>query len=254
MKLLFIGDVVGEIGCRFLQKRLPGLKRELGADITVVNGENSANGNGITTRSAEQLFQAGADVITTGNHAFQRKNDLGLFEQECILRPANHSDACPGHGVTVLDMGASKAAIVNLQGVLFLENLRNPFDQMDDILEELDTPNIFVDFHAEATSEKRAMGFYLAGKVTAVLGTHTHVQTADACILDGHTGYITDAGMTGVEESVLGVDRQIAIDRLRLHVPIRFEEAQGACFLNGVLVDYEKKCGICTKITPLIVR
>lgn len=254
MKLLFIGDVVGDVGCRFLQKRLPGLKRELGADITVVNGENSADGNGITSYSARQIFQAGADVITTGNHAFQRRNELRVFENECILRPANHSAACPGQGVTVLDMGASKAAIINLQGVLFLENLRNPFDQMDEILNELDTPNIFVDFHAEATSEKRAMGFYLAKRVTAVFGTHTHVQTADACILEGHTGYITDAGMTGVEESVLGVDKQVALDRMRLHVPVRFEEAQGTCFLNGVLVEYEKKCGICTKITPLIVR
>lgn len=254
MKLLFIGDVVGEVGCRFLRKNLPALKRETGADITVVNGENSADGNGITAYSARQLFEAGADVITTGNHAFQRKNELRLFENESILRPANYSDACPGQGVTVLDMGAYQAAIVNLQGVLFMENLRNPFDQMDDILEALDTPIVFVDFHAEATSEKRAMGFYLAGKVTAVLGTHTHVQTADACILDGHTGYITDAGMTGVEDSVLGVDRKIAVDRLRLHVPIRFEEAKGTCFLNGVLVEFEKNCGICTKITPLIVR
>lgn len=254
MKLLFIGDVVGEVGCRFLRKKLPALKRETGADIIVVNGENSADGNGITAYSARQLFEAGADVITTGNHAFQRKNELRLFENETILRPANHSDACPGHGFTVLDMGAYRAAIVNLQGVLFMENLRNPFDQMDDILNGLDTPVVFVDLHAEATSEKRAMGFYLAGRVTAVLGTHTHVQTADACILEGHTGYITDVGMTGVEESVLGVDKQIAVDRLRLHVPVRFEEAKGACFLNGVLVEYEKNCGICTKIAPLIVR
>lgn len=253
MKLLFIGDVVGEIGCRFLQKRLPVLKRELGADITVVNGENSANGNGITRSSARMLFEAGADVITTGNHAFQRRKELALFEDECILRPANHAAACPGHGVTILDMGASRAAIVNLQGVLFMEALGNPFDRMDALLGELDTPNIFVDFHAEATSEKRAMGYYLAGRVTAVLGTHTHVQTADACILDG-TAYITDAGMTGVEESVLGVDRQIAIDRLHLHIPTAYEEAKGACVLNGVLVEYDPKCGKCTKITPLIKR
>lgn len=254
MKLLFIGDVVGDVGCQFLKRRLPALKRELGADVTVVNGENSANGNGITSYSAEQLFGCGADLITTGNHAFQRKEHLHIYDNDCILRPANYSEACPGTGVGLLDMGACRIAVVNLSGVLFLENLENPFNVMDELLEELDTPNIFVDFHAEATSEKKAMGHYLAGSVTAVIGTHTHVQTADAAILAGHTGYITDAGMTGVEDSVLGVRKDIAIDRMRLHVPIRFEEAKGECFLNGVLVEFQEKCGICTKITPVIVR
>lgn len=254
MKLLFIGDVVGEVGCRFLQQKLPQLKRELGAQVVVVNGENSANGNGITAYSAKQIFQSGADLITTGNHAFQRRDNLHIFEQEDIIRPANYSEACPGKGVGIIDCGACRIAVINLSGVLFLETLDNPFHVMDQLLQEVDTPNIIVDFHAEATSEKRAMGFYLAGRVTAVLGTHTHVQTADACILEGHTGYITDVGMTGVEDSVLGVKKEIAIDRLRLHVPQRFEEAQGACYLNGVLVEFEKKCGKCTKIIPIIVR
>lgn len=254
MKLLFIGDVVAEVGCRFLQRKLPALRRELGADITIVNGENSANGNGITSISADQIFQSGADLITTGNHAFQRKDHLHIYDKDCILRPANYGAACPGKGVELLDFGAFRAAIVNLSGVLFLENLENPFDTIDRMLEEIDTPNIFVDFHAEATSEKKAMGHYLTGRVTAVFGTHTHVQTADACILGGHTGYITDAGMTGVEDSVLGVKKDIAIDRMRLHIPIRFEEAQGDCMLNGVLVEFDQKCGKCTKIEPVIVR
>jgi hypothetical protein len=254
MRVLFIGDVVGDVGCDFLQKKLSGLRRELGADVTIVNGENSANGNGITAYSAEKLFQAGADLITTGNHAFQRRTDLHIYEKECILRPANYSAACPGHGVGVLDLGSCQLAVINLSGVLFLENLDNPFAVVDSILESLDTPNILVDFHAEATSEKRAMGFYLAGRVTAVIGTHTHVQTADACILEGHTGYITDVGMTGVEDSVLGVKKELAIDRLRLHVPMRFEEAAGSCYLNGVVVDFEKKLGKCTKVEPVIIR
>ncbi len=254
MKLLFIGDVVGEHGCRFLQQKLPGIKREHTIDITVVNGENSADGNGITQESADMLFHAGADVITTGNHAFQRRNALSLFENECIVRPANYGDACPGRGVTVLDLGASQAAVINLQGVLFMEPLENPFDTADRLLSGIDTPVIFVDFHAEATSEKRALGYYLAGRVTAVLGTHTHVQTADACILGGHTGYITDAGMTGAEDSILGLEKQAALDRLHLHVPQRAAEADGPCFLNGVVVEYDKKCGKCTKITPLIMR
>lgn len=254
MKLLMIGDVVGSVGCRFLAKKLPALKREYGIDITVVNGENSADGNGITSESARSLFQAGADIITTGNHAFQRKNGLSVFDNESIVRPANYSDACPGRGYTIFDMGSTQAAVVNLQGVLFLEPLDNPFDTMDRILSEIETPNIFVDFHAEATSEKRALGHYLTRRVTAVIGTHTHVPTADACILGGHTGYLTDAGMTGVEDSVLGVKKEIAVDKLRLHVPIRFEEAEGTCWLCGVVVEYDKKCGKCTKITPLIVR
>lgn len=254
MKLLFIGDVVGEVGCRFLQQKLPGLKRELGVDITVVNGENSANGNGITAHSAKQIFQSGADIITTGNHAFQRRESLSIYEGEDILRPANYSAECPGRGFCVLDLGSCQAVIVNLSGRLYMEALDNPFTIADEILKELDTPNIFVDFHAEATSEKQSMGYHLAGRVTAVLGTHTHVQTADARILEEHTGYITDVGMTGVEDSVLGVDKQIAMDRLRYHLPQRFAEAEGACFLNGVLVEFDKKCGKCTKITPVIVR
>ncbi len=254
MKLLFIGDVVGEVGCRYLSRKLPQLRRELGADVTIVNGENSANGNGITAFSAEQLFHCGADMITTGNHAFQRKESLHIYENDCILRPANYSDACPGKGLGILDLGICRIAVINLSGVLYMENLDNPFTVIDELLKDIDTPNIFVDFHAEATSEKKAMGHYLAGRVTTVFGTHTHVQTADACILQGHTGYITDAGMTGVEDSVLGVKKEIALDRLRLHVPIRFEEAQGDCFLNGVLVDFDTKSGKTTKISPIFVR
>ncbi len=254
MRLLFIGDVVGSIGCEFLRKRLPELKRQYEAEIVIVNGENSADGNGMTVYSAEQIFQAGADVITTGNHAFQRKADLRIYENDCILRPANYGEACIGKGVTVLDMGSCQVAVINLMGVLFMENLENPFTEADNILKKLDTPNIFVDFHAEATSEKRAMGFHLAGRVTAVIGTHTHVQTADASILEGHTGYLTDAGMTGVEDSVLGTDKKIALERMHLHIPKRYQEAKGACYLNGVMIEFEKKCGKCTKIEPLIVR
>lgn len=254
MKLLMIGDVVGSIGCRFLAAKLPGLKREHGIDVTVVNGENSADGNGITTGSARELFQAGADLITTGNHAFQRKNHLQVFEEECILRPENYGSACPGRGYTVYDMGASQLAVVNMQGVLFMETLENPFDAMDRVLSEIQTSNILVDFHAEATSEKQALGHYLAGRVSAVIGTHTHVPTADARILGGHTGYLTDVGMTGAEDSVLGVKKEVAIDRMHLHVPIRFEEAGGACWLCGVVLELDQKCGKCTKITPVIVR
>lgn len=254
MKLLFIGDVVGEAGCAFLQRKLPGLKREYGADILVVNGENSANGNGITVHSSKMILQSGADVITTGNHAFQRKESLRIYDAPNIIRPANYSAACPGTGVCTLDLGDCRIAVINLSGRLYMEPLDNPFTVLDSILPALDTPNIFIDFHAEATSEKRAMGLYAAGRVTAVMGTHTHVQTSDACILDGATGYITDVGMTGVEDSVLGADRTIAVNRFRLHLPQRLPEAKGDCFMGGALVEFDKKCGKCMKITAVIVR
>jgi calcineurin-like phosphoesterase len=153
-----------------------------------------------------------------------------------------------------VDLGSSQAAIVNLQGVLFLEPLDNPFDTMDRLLDEIDTPNIFVDFHAEATSEKRALGHYLTGRVTAVIGTHTHVPTADACILGGHTGYLTDVGMTGGARSVLGVNVGQAIAKQRFHRPVQFTEAGGPCIVNAVFIEIDSKLGICTKMGPVFAK
>jgi len=195
MKLLFIGDVVGNAGCQFVQNNLHRLKKEYEIDITVINGENSAQGNGITKYSSQQLFNAGADVITTGNHCFKRREALAIYENESIIRPANYPEGCIGRGVCRLDYGRVQVAIINLSGTTYLDPLDNPFTCIENILEDIDTPNIFVDFHAEATAEKKAMGHFLTGKVTAVMGTHTHVQTSDEIILGGHTGYITDAGM-----------------------------------------------------------
>lgn len=251
-RLLFIGDVVGKSGCDFLREKLPQIKREHQIDITVVNGENSAQGNGITAVSADSIIRAGADAITTGNHAFKRK-EYDIFDEEYIIRPANYPEA-PGRGVFVLDMCAYSVAIVNLMGTVFMEALDNPFSVISEVLKDIETPNIFLDFHAEATSEKKAMGHYLAGNVTAVLGTHTHVQTADETILKGHTAYITDAGMTGVESSCLGVDTKVIIDKFRFHMPVKFYEASGKCFLCGVVVDFDEKNGKSHKIRRIIVR
>ena len=254
-RLLFIGDVVGSIGCRFLAAKLSELKRTYAVDITVVNGENSAKGNGITEESADMLINAGADIITTGNHAFRRKEGLGVFERDYIIRPANYPEGgCVGKGVCVFDMGAYSVAVVNLMGTVYLDPLDNPFTKIDEILDDIDTKNIFVDFHAEATSEKKAMGYYLDGRVTAVFGTHTHVQTADECILDGGTGYITDAGMTGPEKSCLGVEIKSAVDRLRFRMPVKFTEADGKCFLCGVLTEFDEKSGKTHKIERIIIR
>ena len=254
-RLLFIGDVVGRAGCEFLADKLSGIKRENNIDITIVNGENSAQGNGITRGSADAIIRAGADIITTGNHAFRRKESMELFDEDYIVRPANYPEGgCVGSGVRILDMGAYSIAVINLMGTVYMDPLDNPFTKMDELLENIDTPNIFLDFHAEATSEKKAMGHYLTGKVSGMFGTHTHVQTADECILGGHTAYITDVGMVGPELSCLGVDSESAVNRLRFRMPVKFQEAEGTCFLCGTIVEFNEKDGKSHKINRIIVR
>ncbi len=255
MKLLFVGDVVSSSGCEFLGETLYGIKKKYGVDITVVNGENSAVGNGITKQSCNYLTSIGADVITTGNHAFKRRESVEMFDTvPHLLRPANYPDEVVGRGVHVLDLGRCRVAVVNLMGVVYMSPLGSPFYTMDRVLQELDTKNIIVDFHAEATAEKKAMGYYLAGKVTAVLGTHTHVQTADEAILDDWTAYITDVGMTGPEESVLGVEKELAIEKQRLGFPVRFQEADTPCFLNAVVVEFDEKTGRAISIERVVCR
>ena len=255
MNLLFLGDVVGEIGCNFVGEKLRGLKKFYNAEVAVVNGENSANGNGITPHSAKALFSNGADIITTGNHCYRRREIYETLDrEEMLLRPANFPEGNPGHGVCLYDMGKCSIAVINLMGTVYMEALDNPFSTVDRLLGEIDTPNIFVDFHAEATGEKKAMGFYLAGKVTAVFGTHTHVQTADEIILNEHTGYITDAGMCGPELSVLGVKTEIAIEKQRYHAPVRFAESDNPPFINGVILEFNENNGKCVAIERLIIR
>lgn len=249
MRILFIGDVVGQKACVYLQQRLPKFRHENQVDITIINGENSADGNGITQYSAGQLFAAGADVITTGNHCFKRHDMNVMYEEsDIVLRPANFGNACVGRGYTVLDMGSRSLAVVNLIGTAYMQPVDNPFTCAEALLKEINTPNIIVDFHAEATAEKKAMGYFLAGKVSAVLGTHTHVQTADETIIDNHTGYITDTGMTGVHDSVLGVDKNVIIERLSTYYPQRHTPADGEIKMNAVLLDIDKKDGKCTGI------
>lgn len=253
--LLFIGDVVGKQGCEFLSEKLGAIKKAHGIDFTIVNGENSAPGNGITNASAEMLVKAGADVITTGNHAFRHKEAYELFEYDYVVRPANYPEGgCVGSGIRIMDMGAYSVAVINLMGTVYMDPLDNPFSKIDELLEGIDTPNIFVDFHAEATSEKKAMGFYLAGKVSGVFGTHTHVQTADECILNDHTAYITDVGMVGPEQSCLGVESSSAVNRLRFRMPVKFRVADGDCFLCGTIVNFDEKSGKSHKIERIIIR
>ncbi len=255
MRLMFIGDVVGHTGCEFLASKMHFLKTKYNVDITVINGENSATGNGITRVSCDYLTSIGADVITTGNHAFKRRESLSMFDEvEHLIRPINFPDGVIGKGSYILDMGRYSVAIINLMGVTYMEALGNPFSTMDKVLDEIDTNNIFVDFHAEATSEKKALGFYLDGRVTAVLGTHTHVQTADETILPNGTAYITDAGMTGPELSVLGVDKEPAIKKQRFNIPVRFVEADTPCFICGVVVEFDEKTGKALSIERIMER
>jgi metallophosphoesterase (TIGR00282 family) len=254
MKLLFVGDVVGYAGCAFLWDSLHQMKRGYKIDIIAVNGENSAVGNGISKKSATHIFESGADIITTGNHAFKRTDCNEVFEMERVLRPVNYPEGVQGRGFTVLDFGKTEIAFVNLMGVSFMEPIDNPFFKIDEVLSEIKTPNIFVDFHAEATAEKKAMGYYLAKRVTAMVGTHTHVQTNDSQILYEHTGYITDIGMTGSEESIIGVEIPIAISRQKYHTPIKFKESTLKPFLNAVLIEFDEKTGVCIKIQKIIKR
>lgn len=243
MRILCIGDVVGAAGCAFLRAHLSALKNTEHIDLVVANGENSADGNGMTPTSAEHLFTSGVDVITGGNHTYRRKEIYRLLDENPrIVRPANYPAADPGVGYTLVDTLKARVCVVSLLGTVFMENLESPFTCADGILNTIESGTIIlVDFHAEATSEKRALACYLDGRVAAVFGTHTHVQTADEQILPGGTGFISDIGMTGPENSVLGVDPQLAIRRFMTKMPVRFTAAKGDCFLSGIILDINDK-------------
>ncbi len=246
MRILAVGDVVGTSGLEFLRAKLPQIKKENKIDLCIVNGENSSDGNGITPASAEHIFVSGADIITTGNHAYRRKEMYSYFDDnEFVLRPANFSKNNPGHGVCVVDMGRATVCVINLMGNMYMaDSLDNPFHTIDKLLDEYsDNRIILVDFHAEATSEKRAMGFYLDGRVSALFGTHTHVQTADQCILRNGTGYITDLGMVGTIDSVLGVKPEIVIDKFKYNMPARFDFIKGSSCLCGCIFEVDDKTG-----------
>lgn len=246
MILLCIGDVVSAVGVEKLTRTLPRFKKEHHVDVTIVNGENAAVGNGLLPASADLLFAAGADCITGGNHTFRRRELYDyLDESPYCLRPANYKDDAPGKGFCVIDKGFVRVGVVNILGTVFMEPLENPFDCADRTLSALKDEVDFtvVDFHAEATAEKRALGFYLDGRAAAVVGTHTHVQTADEQILPHGTAYITDLGMTGPVQSVLGVTPELAIEKMRTNLPVRFQNPDGECCMQGLLVEIDKKTG-----------
>ena len=243
MNILAIGDVVGSIGCRFLRQRLPAFKKMKGIDLVIANGENSADGNGLTPVSVQFLYDSGVDVITSGNHSFRRKESYELFDSsEYLIRPANFPSSVPGRGACIVDMGRVQVGVINLMGTIYMESLDSPFDTADRLL--ADMPKItLIDFHAEATGEKRSFGYYLDGRVSAVFGTHTHVQTADECVLPQGTGYITDLGMTGPIQSVLGVKPELVIEKMRTKMPVRFALAEGDCKMECALFQIDEKSG-----------
>lgn len=245
MNILCIGDVVGSVGCEFLRRRLPSLKRVKGIDFVIANGENSADTNGITPTSAEFLLSSGVDAITTGNHTYQRREMYGMYDQSlCILRPANYPSSAPGRGMAEFDLGRYSVCVINLSGQYGMgDYLDNPFFEADRLLKNTSCRTIIVDFHAESTAEKRALAEYLCGRVSAVFGTHTHVQTADEQILGGHTGFITDVGMTGPINSVIGSKPEAAIAKFTTKMPTRLEYAGGDCMLCGILFTIDPDTG-----------
>lgn len=256
MRLLFLGDVVGEGGCDFLLRNLPRFKKENGIDVCVANAENSAQGNGVTPTSANAVLDSGVDMLTMGNHVFKRPEFLEYIESDApIVRPYNYPDGAPGRGVGIIDKGRYRIAVINMLGTVFSEPLANPFIEIDKALKEIDgCKTVLVDFHAEATAEKRAMGFYLDGRVTAVVGTHTHVQTADEQLLPKGTAYITDAGMVGATQSVLGVEPELVIKKFRTNMPVRFQNPNGEFTMNGCIIDIDEKTGKARSVERVCIK
>lgn len=247
MKVLFIGDIVGKTGRKALREGLPDLVNKLKIDFVIANVENAAGGFGITRTVAEEIFLFGVDVFTSGNHVWDKKEAVTYITKENrLLRPANYPADVPGHGSIVMKtLSGEKIGILNLAGRVFMQPLDCPFKAAERELVQLqkETNIIFVDFHGEATSEKSAIGWFLDGRVSAVIGTHTHVQTADEKILPGGTAFITDAGMTGPADSIIGVKKEQIIDKFLTHIPVRFETAKGEPILSGVVVEVNPKTG-----------
>jgi metallophosphoesterase (TIGR00282 family) len=246
MKLLFIGDIVGAPGREIVKEYLPRLKRKYQPTFIVANGENSANGKGITQKIVKELMEAGIHAITLGNHTWDNKEIFEFIEtEERVIRPANFPQGTPGNGITYVKQPEGELAIINLQGRSFLPPLDCPFAAAVQLVEQARkrTKYIFVDFHAEATSEKQALAWYLDGRISALVGTHTHVQTGDERILPQGTGYLTDVGMCGPSDGILGMERETVIKRFLTQLPVRFEVAAGPTQLNAVLITLDRTTG-----------
>ncbi len=258
MKVLFIGDIVGDSGRKALKQGLLKLIDRLKLDLVIANAENAAGGFGITKAIGEEIFSLGVDVLTSGNHIWDKKEAVSyIADENRLLRPANYPEDVPGQGSIVVNTPAGeKIAILNISGRVFMGPAENPFKVAKKEIAKLKeiTNNIIVDFHAEATSEKSAFGWFLDGEVTAVIGTHTHVQTADETILPNGTAFISDAGMTGPLNSVIGIKKDLIIKKFLTYMPARFETAKGPSIIAAVVIDIDAKSGLSTNIQRLQVK
>ena len=256
MRILCVGDVVATAGCETLRRCLSSVKRQYQVDVCIVNGENAADGNGLTPTAYRALLDAGADVITGGNHIFRRRELYDHLEEEpFLLRPANYPSSAPGKGMCVVDRGRYQVAVINLIGLVYMEPLQCPFETLDACLKELGNPRFcVVDFHAEATAEKKALAFSADGRISALFGTHTHVQTADEQILENGTGFLTDVGMTGPTRSVLGIRPEQAVAKMKDKLPVRFSAAEGETAMNAVLFTLDDATGKTVAVERLVVQ
>jgi metallophosphoesterase (TIGR00282 family) len=258
MKLLFIGDVVGKVGRQATKALLPSVVNKYKIDLVLANGENAAAGFGITDKIAAEIFSYGVHVITTGNHVWDKKEFVPQISKENrVLRPLNYPPGVPGYGSLLYPLhDGTKAAVINISGRVFMANIDCPFRIGREEIERVcaDTKIIIIDFHAEATSEKIAFGYYVDGKVSAVVGTHTHVQTADEKILPGGTAYITDVGMTGPSDSVIGIKKEQIIDRFLTNMPMRFETAGGEGIFSSVIIEIDERTGLSSAIQRLQLK
>lgn len=258
MDILFIGDVVGSPGREMIKEYIPKLKAKFRPHLTIVNGENAAGGRGITEEIYRNFLESGANAVTLGNHSWDNKGIFDFIDNaKYLARPANFPEGTPGKGIVFVKINQLEAAVISLQGRTFLPPLDCPFKKADELIEQAKrkTNIIFVDFHAEATSEKQAMGWYLDGRVTAVVGTHTHVQTADSRILPEGTAYMTDVGMTGPYDGILGMERDAVINRFLTAMPVRFEVPKtGRKQLSACLIQVDDKTGKAKSIFPILIN
>lgn len=253
MKILAIGDVIGSPGRTYLKENLKSLKKNYSIDFTIANGENSSGGLGMNIKSATELFDAGVDAITLGNHTWRKKEILKVINDSRVIRPINYLDGTSGAGYRIFNFNNKKILIINAVGRIYMDPVSNPYIAVRNTVNELSNKVdiIIVDFHAEATSEKKAMGFLLDGKVNLVFGTHTHVQTADDIILPKGTAYITDIGMTGPKDSIIGAEKAGVIESFLTEIPEKRLVAGGECMLNGIIIDIDEQTNKTTSILRL---
>ena len=252
MRILFIGDIVGQPGRDMIREKLRSFREAEGIDVVIANGENAAGGSGLTPKIVGELIKNGVDILTSGDHIWKKKEIYEYLETtDRVVRPLNYPKGVPGKGATVVDLeGVGKVGVINLVGRVFMDAVDCPFDRVRDEIDRLrkETPVIIVDMHAEATSEKVAMGWFLDGAASAVIGTHTHIQTADEKILPSGTAYITDCGMTGPYDSVIGRKKEIILTRFITQLPARFDMADGGVEMHGVIIDIDAETGKASSI------